>query len=695
MRPGLIVALLAGSSIAAAQSAPRATQGGTREDTLAPVVVTAERTRTRLATASAAVTRISASDLVRFPHATVADALRLVPGFALVDFDGLGFDPQVMVRGFYGGGEAEYVVVLVDGRPAAQVHTGLVAWDALPPLASIEALEVIRGSGSALYGDAAVGGVINIRTRQPARHAPTRWSLGAGAFDTRSASLDLAGGTYGLSGALDRTAGFRRHAAHQAARASASMTLASGASGSLAVSARGHWRSFDEPGALLESLAGAREASDALFRFDHTSDRDHVLMFDGERLLSDRVRASGTLSGEQRRATSVRTLALAPGFGDAQERDLRTGRVRGGMKLELVDTPIPGSDLFVVGADVERGSLDSRYYAIMTGDRDAFLGASGARGARQSAGEGFRQSVSGFVSYAHHPTDAVRFSVGARLDALRDVFEPEAPSTGERVTGTHTVISPRAGVNVRYWSRGAAAGHVFLAASRSFKAPTLDQLFDQRAIPVPFPPFSVTTSNADLAPQFGVNVEAGLSHAFSLGRLGAAGTLSVFQIDLKDELDFDVASLRYVNIGRSRHRGMEAGLRVTGAALSWFANYSRQSATARSGDFAGQQLKAIPRHLLTGGVSFTPVSGMHAALTVTRLHRMYLDDANTRTIPAWTRTDAQVSWTRGDVTLVLEARNARDARYASTGFLDPAGTGEAYFYPAAGRQLRLVLRHGW
>lgn len=691
MRPSLFAALLAGSSVAAAQSAPPATRG----DTLAPVIVTAERTRTSLATASSAVTRLSASELARFPQATMADVLRLVPGFALVDFDGIGNDPQVMVRGFYGGGEAEYVVVLVDGKPAAQIHTGLVAWDALPPLAAIEAVEVVRGSGSALYGDAAVGGVINILTRRGARGAPARWSVGGGTFGSRNASLDLAGPEFALSGGFDQTDGFRDHGERRSARAAGTLTLASGAGGFLSASLRSHWRSFDEPGALLESLAADREASDALFRFDHTTDRSHVLGVDGERRVSDRVRLTGSLGGEFRRLDAVRTLALAPGFGDTQQRELRTGRISGHAQIEVLDTPFPGSDVLVLGAEVQRGSVDSRYYGMVTGDRDAYANASGARGAPTSVGEGSRRLVAGFVHFALQTSEAVRLSLGGRLDALRDAFEPGAPSTGERTNASHTVFSPRVGANVRYWSSGSSTGHVFITASRSFKAPTLDQLFDQRAIPVPFPPFTVTTSNTRLEPQYGVNLEAGLSHAISLGNLHVAGTLSAFHIDMKDEVDFDVSALRYVNIGRSRHRGVEAGLDVAAGAVSWFANYSRQSATARSGDHSGRQLKAIPRHLLAAGASFSPRTGVTAALTLTRADRMYLDDENTRTIPAWTRTDAQVSWALRAVTLVLEARNLLAAEYFSTGFADPAGTGEAYWYPAAGRQLRFTLRHGW
>lgn len=80
------------------------------------VVVTADRTTTRLGSSIAAVSVLTAPELARVPQVTLADALRRVPGFALVNFDGLGHDPQVMVRGFYGGGEVEYVVTMVDGK---------------------------------------------------------------------------------------------------------------------------------------------------------------------------------------------------------------------------------------------------------------------------------------------------------------------------------------------------------------------------------------------------------------------------------------------------------------------------------------------------------------------------------------------------------------------------------------------------
>lgn len=138
---------------------------------LDPVIVSAERISTPLTQSIATVSVLTAEDLSRVPNATLADAFRQIPGFALVDQDGFGRDPQLISRGFYGGGEAEYVVVLLNGRPLNEVQTGLVRWDAIP-LSSVERVEVLHGGASALWGDAAIGGVVNVVTRSGIAGSP-------------------------------------------------------------------------------------------------------------------------------------------------------------------------------------------------------------------------------------------------------------------------------------------------------------------------------------------------------------------------------------------------------------------------------------------------------------------------------------------------------------------------------------------
>ena len=127
------------------------------------VTVTAERVPLEPDRSAAAVTVVTAEAIERRPVQNLADVLRLTPGFAFLGGDGAGVPPAATVRGFYGGGEAEYVLVLVDGRPINDVETGVVDWE-LVSLDAVERVEVVRGGASSLWGDAAVGAVVNVVT---------------------------------------------------------------------------------------------------------------------------------------------------------------------------------------------------------------------------------------------------------------------------------------------------------------------------------------------------------------------------------------------------------------------------------------------------------------------------------------------------------------------------------------------------
>jgi outer membrane receptor protein involved in Fe transport len=79
------------------------------------------------------------------------------------------------------GSTFNQVVVLVDGVRVSDVQSGHYALDLAVPTGMIERIEILRGSGAALYGSDAVGGVINIITRDAAE----------------GTSLSLRGGSYG------------------------------------------------------------------------------------------------------------------------------------------------------------------------------------------------------------------------------------------------------------------------------------------------------------------------------------------------------------------------------------------------------------------------------------------------------------------------------------------------------------------
>ncbi len=673
----------------------------TRIHTLDPLVVTAERARTPLSASTSAVTRISGDDVARTPGPTLASALQRVPGFSVLDFDGSGWDPQLIVRGFYGGGQAEYVVVLVDGKPANQLQTGVVPWDALPPPSAMQDVEVVRGSESALYGDAALGAVINVITRRPASAVPIRWQSRAGSFGSWSGeaatTVPLGDRDITASASFDRTGGFRAHAARDAFRGHVAAPLVANAGTAVTLDLGWYIRAYDEPGPLRASLLMQnRTSSDDLFRFDHTHDASNSLTLSGEHQLAAHTRLTGSLGGELRYTDAVQTLALAPDFGDTQQRRASNQRADGQVQLEMEDTPLPGAGRLIIGGDLGRGGLDSRYFGVQSGDQSAYRGSSGSIGALDASGIGARSNAALFAQYTVQLAGPVRLSLGSRYDWLHDSFAPRAPDSGSTLVASHGAFSPKAGLNVRYSRTATGSGSIYVTAGRSFKAPTLDQLFDQRPIPVPFPPYSLTTSNPLLRPQSGTSLEAGLYHDHNWSSLHASASVSVYQMDMKDELDFDVQTLRYVNIGSSRHRGVEAGIVVRGpAGATLFANYTLQSAKSRSGDNIGSYLKAIPRHTLSGGAGVVLFSRLDVSGMVSGIGGAFIDDANTIELPSFMRVDARASYPVGAVSIVAEARNLFDARYSTTGYLDPSGTGEAYFYPAAGRALSIGLRGGW
>ena len=141
------------------------------------IVVTAERLEQRLEESTAAVTVLRAEELQRLPAATLGDVLQLVPGLQLLAVNP-GAPPMIASRGFFGAGEVEYLQLRIDGVVVGDAESGLADWRSVP-IASIDRIEILRGAGSSLFGDTALGGVVQV-FRRDTSHA----SLSIGSFGT-------------------------------------------------------------------------------------------------------------------------------------------------------------------------------------------------------------------------------------------------------------------------------------------------------------------------------------------------------------------------------------------------------------------------------------------------------------------------------------------------------------------------------
>lgn len=161
---------------AGAQSQP------TQPTQLKEIVVSATRSDHEVRTAPASVTVVSREEIETKNPMDLLDAVRGTPGVTLMG-RGVGGRKTLAMRGL----EGKHVLNLIDGRritPTDDVvgHSDYqYGW---LPMSAIERIEVVRGPMSTLYGSEALGGVVNLITRQP----KDRWigSVGLTGADLRS-----------------------------------------------------------------------------------------------------------------------------------------------------------------------------------------------------------------------------------------------------------------------------------------------------------------------------------------------------------------------------------------------------------------------------------------------------------------------------------------------------------------------------
>ena len=158
--------LLAGPILLASggQSGLAASEAVTTPET---VVVTATRSNTILTNVPESVSVVTNEQLQDTPAQGLDDILRNLPGLTLTNIGPDVGHPTAYNEAMRGLPTTETrMLVMVDGVPINDPFFGYIQWNRIP-LDNIDHVEVVRGGGSPLWGNTAMGGVVNVITRQP------------------------------------------------------------------------------------------------------------------------------------------------------------------------------------------------------------------------------------------------------------------------------------------------------------------------------------------------------------------------------------------------------------------------------------------------------------------------------------------------------------------------------------------------
>lgn len=128
---------------------------------LGTIVVTPLRRATSLQRSTSSVTVIDRAEIERSVAPDLQSLLQYYPGISITTNGGQGSSSNLYIRGM----SSKQTVVLVNGVRTASATTGATALANIP-LMSIDRIEIAKGAHSAQYGADAMGGVINIITKQ-------------------------------------------------------------------------------------------------------------------------------------------------------------------------------------------------------------------------------------------------------------------------------------------------------------------------------------------------------------------------------------------------------------------------------------------------------------------------------------------------------------------------------------------------
>lgn len=162
---------------------------GVREE----VVITASSTAQSVDEVSKEINVVSATEINNRDEITVTDALRTIPGLRIQQLGGAGRVTSIKTRGLRNSDTA----LLIDGlrfRDATSINGDITSFWSDFVVTNIDRVEVLRGSGSSLYGTNAIGGVVNLVTDEGGGKTRGSFLVEGGSLSSFLSRAQIAGG---------------------------------------------------------------------------------------------------------------------------------------------------------------------------------------------------------------------------------------------------------------------------------------------------------------------------------------------------------------------------------------------------------------------------------------------------------------------------------------------------------------------
>ena len=628
-----------------------------KEVTLGEVVVTGTRDVQEIRKIPANVTVITREELQRSNAQTVIDLMRSEVGVVARDFYGAGKTASVDIRGFGETGPLN-TLVLVDGRRVNEIDLSGVDWTQIS-LDQIERIEVVRGAGSVLYGDNAVGGVINIITKKPEKPFSGKVEGQVGSYHFNKESGSVSGKWGPLSGVLsagyNATEGYRENGFLRAKDVGGKLIYELNRDISLNFSGAFHKDDAGLPGGLTEADMNNLGRRATLTPDNQASTDDGYGALGMKVKLWDWGRMETDLSYRHREVENFLDFP-ATFYTYQDERHLTTWGLT--PKYILEKTLGNHFNKLTLGLDFYRSTSvvdsDSVFFGFPSSNRSEIR----------------KRSTGLYLLDEFYILDNLIFSPGYRHEWVTyDIFQ-RTPRAKDETTDREPAYT--LSLDYLFGKRSSA----FFSAKRSFRFPVSDELI------LVFPDFKV---NPLIKPQTGYHYEAGVRHSFIEQ---VETNLTLFWVDLHDEIFFNPTTFTNENYPKTQRQGLEVGVKAR--PLKWvslWGNYGYIRPRLRGGNFSGSDIPGVPRHKGAVGMDLSIWKRLQLSSRANFIGSRYLisDFANrVDKLDGYYTVDAKFSYLWKGFHAFVGVNNLFNRKYSEWAVTNATGTTQL-FYPSTVR----------
>ena len=677
---------------------------GAAAQTLPQVTVTPTRIESPVFEVPASVNVIEGQRLrdAGRPELQLSESMAILPGVTARDRQNYAQDLQLSIRGF--GARSTFGVrgvrLYVDGIPATMPdgQGQLSHFD----LSSAGRVEVLRGPFSALYGNSS-GGVLQLFT-EPGEGAPAvTTSLTAGSDGLLRPAVRASGAAgalgYNLSASHTELDGWRDHSEVRRDIANARLD----------------WKAANGGAWMLSGNTLDLKAQDPLGLGRAQFEADPR----GVDPVANTFNTRKTV--KQSQLGLVHEMPVAAGH---TLRLMAYGGERETVQFQAIPAATQANRLHAGGViDLQRsyGGVDARWvyqttslelvgglaYDRMEEDRrgfENFVGpVLGVQGNLRRAEDNTATSFDPYVQGVWKPTQDWTLTAGARHSQVkfrsRDRFI-SGVNGDDSGSVSYSEFLPVAGVSYAISPQLRA----FAAAGRGFETPTLNE--------ISYRPSGAAGLNLALRPSRSTNLEFGLKGRALAADWPMEWTAAVFQTNTQDEIVTQTNSggrSTFQNAGDTRRHGVELGMAVQ-PRRDWIVQFAHTWLDASYKDAfrtcagtpcttptllipADNRIPGTARVFTAAEIAWRPPQGWRTGFELRRSGRVFVNDANTDSAPAWwtAATHLGYLWTRGAWIVEGAGRidNLFDRDYAGSVIVNEGNA--RFFEPAPGRQFSVKL----